>query len=98
MRRRLPALAAGAQRRAAAVSPIDPVWVFLVGGRFAAKTLINGYWISLDFLGFSRPNRDLSMGYEDLIEKFFSLAFLSSHQRRRTNSSFGNAQLLMGEA
>ena len=36
---------------------------FLGPGRFAAKTLIYGYWIFLDFLGFPRPNRDLSMGY-----------------------------------
>ena len=36
---------------------------FLGPRRFAAKTPI--YWLLdfLDFLGFSRPNRDLSMGY-----------------------------------
>ena len=39
------------------------VWVFLGRRRFAANTPIPGGWISLDFLGFSRPNRDLSMGY-----------------------------------
>jgi hypothetical protein len=32
-------------------------------GRFAAKTPIDGRWISLDFLGFSRQNLDFSMGY-----------------------------------
>jgi hypothetical protein len=31
-------------------------------GRLATKTPIYRYWISLDFLGFSRPKRDLSMG------------------------------------
>jgi hypothetical protein len=32
-------------------------------GRLASKTPIFEGWISLDFLGFSRPNRDFSMGY-----------------------------------
>jgi hypothetical protein len=35
----------------------------LAHGLFAAKTPISSYWISLDFLGFSRPNLDLSVGY-----------------------------------
>ena len=39
------------------------VWVFLAPSPFAAKTPILSYWISLDFLGFSRPKRDFSMGY-----------------------------------
>jgi hypothetical protein len=38
------------------------VWVFLADGCFAAKTPDYEVWISLDFLGFSRQNRDLSMG------------------------------------
>ena len=29
---------------------------------FAAKAAVRAYWKSLDFLGFSRPNPDLSMG------------------------------------
>jgi hypothetical protein len=37
----------------------------LGSGRFAAKTPNYERWISLDFLGFSRPDRDLSMSYED---------------------------------
>ena len=32
-------------------------------------------WISLDFLGFSRPNRDLSMGYTGFSLKSFSWPF-----------------------
>ena len=32
------------------------IWVFLAGGLFLAKTPVIGGWISLDFLGFSRPN------------------------------------------
>jgi hypothetical protein len=39
------------------------IWVFLVPDRIAAKTPAFEGWISLDFLGFSRPNRDLSMSY-----------------------------------
>jgi hypothetical protein len=35
-----------------------------------------GYWISLDFLGFSRPNLDLSMGYTRFsAEGFFCALF-----------------------
>jgi hypothetical protein len=34
---------------------------FLVSGRTAAENLIYRYWIRLDFLGFSRQNRELSM-------------------------------------
>jgi hypothetical protein len=33
-------------------------------------------WIRLDFLGFSRAKRDLSMGYERKTEKSFSCRFL----------------------
>src|SRR6202044_3002777 len=34
-----------------------------------------GGWIPLDFLGFSRPNRDFSMGYTDFHGKNFLLPF-----------------------
>jgi hypothetical protein len=44
-----------------------------------------GGWISLDFLGFSRPNRDLSMGYADFSRKFFS------HRFWRRESAIGTA-------
>ncbi len=36
---------------------------FLAPSRLAAKVTVCECWISLHFLGFSRPNRDLSMGY-----------------------------------
>jgi hypothetical protein len=39
------------------------VWDFSARGCFALKTPDHGGCIFLDFLGFSRPNRDLSMGY-----------------------------------
>jgi hypothetical protein len=48
---------------------------FLGSSGFAAKTPDFEGCISLYFLGFSRPNRDLSMGYTDLSGNFFSLAF-----------------------
>jgi hypothetical protein len=50
-------------QRAATFSPVDPVCVFLARGLFVTKIPVRRYWIRLDFLGFSRPNRDLSMGY-----------------------------------
>src|SRR6185437_1499161 len=54
------------------------IWIFLAPGRLAAKTLVSGCWISLDFLGFSRPNRYISMGYAGFPLKNFSLAFFPS--------------------
>jgi hypothetical protein len=45
------------------VGPVDPFGFLLARGRFAAKTPANERWIVLDFLGFSRQNRDFSMGY-----------------------------------
>ena len=41
------------------------LWVFLAHGRFVAKTPANEGWIYLDFLGFSRQNRDFSLGYAE---------------------------------
>jgi hypothetical protein len=47
------------------------VWFFLAGRCFGAKTPPYWGWISLDFLGFSSPNRTLSMGYAGFsLEKF----------------------------
>jgi hypothetical protein len=39
--------------RAASRGPVD--LGFLGSGRFAAKSPDSAYWISLEFLGFSRP-------------------------------------------
>jgi hypothetical protein len=36
---------------------------FLEAWPFGRETKVFGYWKSLDFLGFSRPKLDLSMGY-----------------------------------
>ena len=49
---------------------------FLGPRRFAAKTPDFDGWISLDFLGFSRPKRDFSMSYEDFSVEIFSYRFL----------------------
>jgi hypothetical protein len=38
------------------------VWIFLADRRFATKAKLLSYWIVLDFLGFSRPNRNFSIG------------------------------------
>ena len=46
---------------------------FLGPSRFCPGRPENKAWISLDFLGFSRPNRDFSMGYAaGSEESFFS--------------------------
>jgi hypothetical protein len=52
-------------------------WNFLDRACFALKTPDLGGWISLDFLGFSRPNRDLSVGYTGFSLKSFSWPFCS---------------------
>ena len=63
------------------------VWIFLARGRFAAKTPAHEGWISLDFLGFSRPNRDLSMGYAESTAEIFSSRFFPRVGRRRSGRS-----------
>ena len=40
-----------------------PVWIFLARGPFRSEGPAPEGWIVLDFLGFSRQNRDFSMGY-----------------------------------
>jgi hypothetical protein len=61
--------------------------------RFAAKTRDFGGLISLDFLGFSRLNRDFSMGYADKSEKVFSSRFCRRERAVETASPrFGMAK------
>jgi hypothetical protein len=63
----------GRQRKWRTERPCGSIWVFLARGRFAAKSLALTYWNLLDFLGFSRPNRDISMGYAGFSrEKIFA--------------------------
>jgi hypothetical protein len=60
-----------------------PVWIFLARRRFAAKTPARDDWIGLDFLGFSRQNLDISMGYAESCGKKFSPALLGHVSLRR---------------
>jgi hypothetical protein len=53
------------------------VWFFLAPACFSTKTPTYERWISLDFLGFSRPKRDLSMGYTRFSLENFSRRFLA---------------------
>jgi hypothetical protein len=50
--------------------------VFLGSGPFRYKDPDYAGWIVLDFLGFSRPNLDLSMGYKGFSAENFSTRFL----------------------
>ena len=73
----------------------DPVlapvlWLFLDDRQNPAKTPAYDRWIRLDFLGFSRPNLDLSMGYADKTEKDFSTRFCRRERAVETgNPRFG---------
>src|SRR3984957_15537608 len=86
---------------------MESVWLLLDGGRdavrrpglgflgtsrFAAKTLGFGGWISLDFLGFSRPDRDLSMGYTRFSAKIFSSRLSSRKSRRNGGPTIRHAE------
>jgi hypothetical protein len=54
----------------------------------------------LDFLGFSRPNRDLSKGYTRFSAEFFPRAFVAAKaplKRRPHDSAGGRAGLFMGK-
>jgi len=56
-------------------------WHVLLGfawwSDLAAKIADYGYWICLDFLGFSRPNLDLSIGYTKKVREIISQPFLA---------------------
>src|SRR5260370_20112929 len=62
--------------------PGGPVWFFLAPGCFSTKTPAFERWISLDFLGFSRPKRDLSMGYARFSLENFSQRLLAVRSAR----------------
>jgi hypothetical protein len=61
------------------------IWIVLSLGRLAAKTPIDRYLIFLDFLGFPRPNPDLSMGYTRFSRKKFSSRFSPAFEARGRN-------------
>jgi hypothetical protein len=77
------------------------IWVFLALGWFAAEAAFDSYWILLDFLGFSRPNLDLSMGYTGFSLDEFSRALRLLDIRtagRARGVSMRKAGLFMGRA
>ena len=78
------------------------IWVFLARGRFAAKTPAYEGWISLDFLGFSRPNLYLSTGYAGKASKCFSRALLplmvETPRREPEVKAMRSAELFIGRA
>src|ERR1700729_1238287 len=91
---------APSRQPAATVGPVDPFWVFLAPGHFAAKTPADECWIVLDFLGFSRSNLDFSMGYEDFTGKNFSLSLSAgaeTPEREPAVLACGRAGLFMGQ-
>jgi hypothetical protein len=55
--------------------PRQTIWISLARGGFVTKTPDYEGWIFLDFLGFSRPNWNLSMGYAAFVAKLFSSRF-----------------------
>jgi hypothetical protein len=57
------------------------VWIFLGPPHFAAETPVYEGWNSLDFLGFSRSNRMVSMGCAGLSRTFFLEPCLGARSR-----------------
>jgi hypothetical protein len=78
-----------------------PYMGFLGACPFPAKTPADEGWISLDFLGFSRPNRDLSEGYAGKSADNFSWRFPRTVRppgRQPTVEACGRARLFMSQA
>jgi hypothetical protein len=74
---------------------------FLGPWPFRRENPIHGCWNFLDFLGFSRPNPDLSMGYAGKASKGFSRRFLPRERRRngsRWSRACGRAGLFIGQS
>jgi hypothetical protein len=67
------------------LSAAGPLGLGFLGARlFRFENPDLGGWISLDFLGFSRPNRDLSMSYAGKTAEEFFVVFLPlGHSQRR---------------
>ena len=83
------------------VGPVDPFWVFLAAGHFAAKTPADECWIVLDFLGFSRQNLDFSMGYGAFSGKNFSLSLSAGAETPGTGAcglSLRKGRIVHGQA
>jgi hypothetical protein len=74
---------------------------FLGAACLSTKTKDFRYWISLDFLGFSRPKRDLSMGCAGFSRKEKIARFPRRSSRRDESRACGDgalAGLFMGRA
>jgi hypothetical protein len=63
----------------------------LGSGRFAAKTPNYERWISLNFLGFSRSNRDLSMSYAAFSQEKKSRALFAAAAPERGAKALGHS-------
>ena len=74
------------------------IWIFLDGRGFVLESPENKAWISLDFLGFSRPNRDFSMRYADKSTKIFSYAFLASGAREPSAETVRMGRVVHGSS
>jgi hypothetical protein len=59
---------------------------FLERSLFCLENPSKTPWISLDFLGFSRPNRAFSMGYTGKTAQDFSSPFSAGVSRPRTGT------------
>src|ERR1700722_19339930 len=73
--------------RALAGGGARSIWIVLSPGRLATKTPIDSYLSSLDFLGFSRSNLGLSMGYTRFSRKKFSSGFSPAFEARGRNGT-----------
>jgi Glycine transporter len=69
-----------------AAGDVQPGLGFLGLGPFSRENLGFEGWKGLDFLGFSRPNRVLSMGYDEFSLREISRALLPPRQNRGNGS------------
>jgi hypothetical protein len=80
---------------------VQSVCLGFLGSRpFRRKAHAYQGWISLDFLGFSRPNQDFSMGYATFRRKNISRAFSAAGEAPEREPGglepCGRAELFMG--
>jgi hypothetical protein len=84
------------------ISRFGRVYLDFLGPRlFRCEHLNYEGWISLDFLGFSRPNRDLSIGYAAFPTSLFLPAFVvvkEPSERLAHDLAWRRDGLLMGQA
>jgi hypothetical protein len=75
---------------------------FLGPSLFRSENPDSGGWIVLDFLGFSRPNLDLSMGYTEKSSKEIFATFVPlehpSGGRKAAGEACASAEVLIEQA